>query len=242
MEYLCVPDSYTLGQVAARWVAHEIIVRSDTVLGLPTGSTPIGMYQYLVRLVQEGLVSFARVRTFNLDEYVGLAASHSQSYAAFMREHLWSKVDLPPDTADIPRGDVADLDAECRRYDDSIQRAGGIDLQILGLGLNGHIGFNEPSHNLAIRTHVVDLTPETIQANARFFADPASVPRYAITMGIGSIMQATKILLLVSGENKREILHKTLYGPVTTAVPASILQLHADLTVLTDIRLERGRS
>ena len=238
MEYLCVPDSHTLGRVAVRWVAREIIALPDIVLGLPTGSTPIGMYQYLVRLVQEGLVSFTRVHSFNLDEYVGLIASHPQSYAAFMREHFWDRVDLPASNKDIPQGDASDLTTECRRYDDSIQRVGGIDLQILGLGLNGHIGFNEPSHNLAIRTHVIDLTPETIQANARLFVDPASVPRQAITMGIGSIMQATKILLLVSGENKREILHKTLYGPVNTAVPASILQLHTDLTVLTDIRLE----
>lgn len=237
MEYYYAKDIQNLGQRAARWVAREILARPDLVLGLPTGSTPVGMYQYLARLAEEGIISFAQVQTFNLDEYVGLPADHPQSYATFMREHFWGKVDLPEGNADIPRGGVSDLEAECRRYDSTIQRAGGIDVQILGLGLNGHIGFNEPSHNLEIRTHVVDLTQETIQANARFFLDPHWVPRRAITMGIGSIMQAQKILLLVSGENKRDILTQTLYGAVTTEVPASILQLHADLTVITDIKL-----
>lgn len=237
MEYFYAKDIQSLGQMAARWVAREILIRPNRVLGLPTGSTPVGMYHYLARLAQEGIISFAQARTFNLDEYAGLSADHPQSYANFMREHFWGKVDLPEGNADIPRGDVTDLEAECRRYDSTIQRAGGIDVQILGLGLNGHIGFNEPSHNLEIRTHVVDLTPETIQANARFFSDPELVPRKAITMGIGSIMQAQKILLLVSGENKRDILTKTLYGAVTTEVPASILQLHADLTVITDIKI-----
>ena len=237
MEYLYVQDNLSLGQMAARWVAREILACPNLVLGLPTGSTPIGMYHYLDRLAQEGLISFTQARTFNLDEYVGLTNDHPQSYAFFMREHFWSKVDLPKDNVDIPRGDVSDLTAECHRYDAAIQRAGGIGLQILGLGPNGHIGFNEPSHNMEIRTHVVNLTTETIQANTRFFPDSSAVPRQAITMGVGSIMQADKILLLVSGENKRDILTKTLYGPVNTAVPSSILQLHADLTVLTDIKL-----
>lgn len=237
MEYYNAQDNEHLGQMAARWVAREILIRPSMVLGLPTGSTPVAMYRYLTHLAKEGIVSFAQVRTFNLDEYVGLSADHPQSYASFMREHFWGKVDLPEGNADIPRGDVSDLQAECRRYDNAIQRAGGIDVQILGLGLNGHIGFNEPSHNLEIRTHVVDLTMDTVQANSRFFSDPQLVPRRAITMGIGSIMQAQKILLLVSGENKRDILTKTLYGAVTTEVPASILQLHADLTVITDIKL-----
>ncbi len=238
MEYLFATDPQQLGQMAARWVAREILLQPELVLGLPTGSTPIGMYHHLARLTQEGLVSFTKAQTFNLDEYVGLAPGHPQSYASFMREHFWGKVDLPAGSAHIQRGDAADMEAECSRYDAALEQAGGIDVQVLGLGLNGHIGFNEPSHNLEIRTHVVDLTPETIKANAHFFPDIASVPSQAITMGIGSIMQARKILLLVSGENKKEILTKTLFGPVTTEVPASILQLHADLTVLADILLE----
>jgi glucosamine-6-phosphate deaminase len=195
------------------------------------------MYEYLVRLYQEGLISFASVRSFNLDEYAGLSPDHPQSYHSFMQDHFWSKVDLPAASVEIPRGDAPDLQAECRRYDRTLEEAGGIDVQVLGIGHNGHIGFNEPSHNLAVRTHVVDLTPETIAANARFFPDIASVPRQALTMGIGSIMQSRKILLLVSGESKREILQKTLYGPVTPDVPASILQLHGELTVMSDIHI-----
>ena len=237
MKYLYAKDNLSLGQMAARWVAREILACPNLVLGLPTGSTPIGMYQYLVRLAEEGLISFTETRTFNLDEYVSLTVDHPQSYAFFMREHFWSKVDLPKANVDIPRGDGSDLMTECRRYDEAIQRAGGIGVQILGLGLNGHIGFNEPSHNMEIHTHVVDLTTDTIQANTRFFSDSGAVPRQAVTIGVGSIMRAQKILLLVSGESKRDILIKTLYGPVGTAVPSSILQLHADLTVLTDIEL-----
>ncbi|ODA41253.1 glucosamine-6-phosphate deaminase [Desulfosporosinus sp. BG] len=239
MEIIYAQDNLSLGQMAARWVAREILVCPHLVLGLPTGSTPIGMYHYLTRLAQEGIISFSQVRTFNLDEYVGLAADHPQSYAFFMREHFWSKVDLPNGNVNIPRGDVSNLAEECRRYDDALQRVGGIDVQILGLGPNGHIGFNEPSHNMEIHTHVVDLTAATIQANRRFFPDSEAVPRQAVTMGVGSIMQAQKILLLVSGESKRDILTKTINGPVSTEVPSSILQLHADITVLTDIKLNR---
>ena len=236
MVYIYAEDNLSLGQRAARWVAREILACPKLVLGLPTGSTPIGMYQYLARLAQEGLISFAQARSFNLDEYVGLTADHPQSYAFFMREQFWSKVDLSKSNVDIPRGDALDLEAECRRYDAAIQKAGGIGVQVLGLGPNGHIGFNEPSHNMEIHTHVVDLTAETIQANKRFFQASDEVPRQAVTMGVGSIMQAQKILLLVSGESKRAILTKTFYGPVSTEVPSSILQLHADLTVLTDIK------
>jgi len=237
MELIYAQDNLNLGQMAARWVARELLICPDLVLGLPTGSTPIGMYQSLTRLCQEGIISFTKARTFNLDEYVGLAADHPQSYAFYMREHFWSKVDLQVENEDIPRGDVANLDAECLRYDAAIQRAGGIGVQILGLGPNGHIGFNEPSHNMEIYTHVVNLSAETIQANTRFFSDSGAVPRQAVTMGVGSIMQAQKILLLVSGESKKDILTKSFYGPVSTEVPSSILQLHTDLTVITDIKL-----
>ena len=238
MELIYAQDNLSLGQMAARWVAREILISPSLVLGLPTGSTPVGMYQALTRLAQEGIISFAQARTFNLDEYVGLTADHPQSYAFFMREHFWSKVDLPTENVEIPRGDVSNLIAECLRYDEAIQKAGGIGVQILGLGPNGHIGFNEPSHNMEICTHVVALSAETIQANTRFFLDSSAVPRQAVTMGVGSIMRAQKILLLVSGESKRDILLKTLYGPVSTEIPSSILQLHADLTVLTDIKLQ----
>ncbi|MDU4962300.1 MAG: glucosamine-6-phosphate deaminase [Sporomusaceae bacterium] len=234
MEYVYAPGE-ALGREAARWVARQILRCPQLVLGLPTGGTPIPMYRQLVRLYQETLISFASVRTFNLDEYVGLAASHPQSYHYYMQQHFWSLVDLPAAAREMPRGDAADLAAECRRYDRRLEAAGGVDVQVLGIGMNGHIGFNEPSHNLSVRTHVVSLTPATIAANACFFGDAAAVPRQAITMGIGSIMQAKKILLLVSGEKKCAILRKTLFGPVTTDVPASILQLHAGLTVISDV-------
>ncbi|SDF13872.1 glucosamine-6-phosphate deaminase [Sporolituus thermophilus] len=237
MEYIYTSDYQAMSQMAARWVAREVLRNPALVLGLPTGETPIGMYRYLIRLVEEGLISFAETCTFNLDEYVGLGPDHPQSYAMYMKAHFWIKAGLKPENINIPNGIAPDLAEECRRYDAKIEQAGGIDLQILGLGLNGHIGFNEPSHNLAIRTHVVDLTPETIKANARFFSSMDLVPRQAITMGIGTIMQARKILLLVSGDNKKEILRKAVYGEVSTIVPASILQLHRDVTIITDIKI-----
>lgn len=236
MDYIAANNYEHLGQLAARLVAREILLKPNLVLGLPTGSTPVSMYNYLVRFYQEGLISFKEVKTFNLDEYIGLARHHPQSYFHFMHKHLWSLVDLLPDNCEIPNGLANDILAECKRYDKKLEEAEGIDLQILGIGLNGHIGFNEPSHDLKIRTHVVHLTPETINANARFFQSTEQVPKKAVTMGIGSIMQAKKILLLVSGEAKKNILYKTLSGPVSTEVPASILQLHSNLTVISDIK------
>lgn len=238
MEYLLVDDYAAMSRQAARWVARELLCKPDLVLGLPTGETPLGMYQYLVRLTQEGLISFSGACTYNLDEYVGLSPDHPQSYAMYMVQNFWRNVDIRLENVNIPKGDAIDLAAECRQYDAKLEAAGGLDVQILGIGLNGHIGFNEPSHNLAIGTHVVALTAETIKANARFFSDIAAVPRQAITMGIGTIMQARKILLLVNGSGKKAILYKTLYGAVNTEVPASILQLHNDVTIITDIRLE----
>ncbi|MCX7970672.1 MAG: glucosamine-6-phosphate deaminase [Negativicutes bacterium] len=237
MDIIYASNPESVGQVAARLIAREILVKPDLVLGLATGSTPIPTYRYLVRLFGEGLISFAKVRTFNLDEYVGLSSTHSQSYAYFMNEHLWGKVDLPRCNADIPSGTAPDIQAECQRYETAIKNAGGIDLQILGLGPNGHIGFNEPSHDLAIRTHLVDLTEATINANARFFDNAGEVPRQAITMGVGTIMQARKILLIVTGDKKRDILQQSLFGPVIPEVPASILRFHPYLTVVTDINL-----
>jgi glucosamine-6-phosphate deaminase len=237
MEYIHTSDYQTLGQQAARFIAREILQNPAMVLGLPTGGTPISMYRYLAKLVAEKLISFAQVQTFNLDEYAGLSAKHPQSYYMFMQEHFISQVDINPAKFTIPQGDTPDLQTECQRYDNLLEESGGLDLQVLGLGLNGHIGFNEPSLDLHVRTHVVDLTPETIKANARYFTSIDQVPQQAITMGIGSIMQARKILLLVSGEEKRTILYKTLLGPVRPEVPASVLQLHANLTVISDIDL-----
>lgn len=238
MEYVYANGPDNLGRLAARWVAREILKKPDAVLGLPTGSTPVVMYQVLARMVEEGLISFAKVQTFNLDDYIGLGPNHPNSFSAFMTKHLWGKIDLPRESAHIPDGNASDLDAECRRYDNLLDMAGGLGAQILGLGSNGHIGFNEPSDKFALRTHVVNLTMETIKSNARFFSSIEHVPKQAITMGLGSIMQARRVLLLIVGESKKEILRKTLFDPVSFQVPSSILQLHSDLTVITDIDLD----
>lgn len=237
MDYIYCANYEKTSQAAARMVAREVLKNPKAVLGLPTGSTPIGMYRYLVHLFEDGLVSFADVKSFNLDEYVGLNANHPQSYAYFMYDNFFSKIDVLPGAYDLPRGIASDINVECKRYDEKMQKMGGIDLQILGIGLNGHIGFNEPSHDMQVRTHCVDLTHDTIQANARFFNSIDEVPRHAVTMGIGNIMKSRKIILLVSGENKRDILQKTMYGAVSPEVPASILQFHSDVTVITDIKL-----
>lgn len=234
---IIVAENY---QELSRWAAHFVagLIRgkANCVLGLPTGSTPVGMYAELVSM-QRGGLDMADIQTFNLDEYVGLAPDHPESYHYFMGENLFKHVHVSPGQVHIPDGMVEDLQRECLSYEEMIQNAGGMDLMILGLGPNGHIGFNEPDSQLGTKTHVVSLTRETIQANARFFADADQVPRQAITMGVGSIMQAEEILLLVSGEAKRAVLRSALFGQVTTAVPASILQLHPHLTVVTDFPL-----
>ncbi len=231
---IIVAENY---QEFSRWAAHFVagLVRGkpNCVLGLPTGSTPVGMYSEIVRMHQQGL-DLQDVQTYNLDEYVGLSPAHPESYHYFMRQHLFNHVNVNSEQIHIPNGMAQDLKLECEQYEERIQNAGGMDLMILGLGPNGHIGFNEPDSQLGTKTHVVYLTPETIQANARFFPNVGQVPRQAVTMGVGSIMQAKEILLLVSGEAKRDVLRKALLGEVTTAVPASILQLHPHLVVVTD--------
>ncbi|MEI6286960.1 MAG: glucosamine-6-phosphate deaminase [Bacillota bacterium] len=237
MEIIYRPSYETMSQEAARMFARQVLRKPNSVLGLATGSTPIGMYNHMVRMYKEGLISFSNARTFNLDEYVGLSRNNPQSYAYFMYEHLISKVDFFTDACDIPNGIAPDLEQECDRYNRKMEKCGGVDLQVLGIGWNGHIGFNEPSHDMKVKTHIVDLTEDTIEKNARFFDDINEVPRKAISMGIGSIMRARKIVLLVSGEGKREILNQTLFGPVTPEIPASILQFHNDTTVITDIKL-----
>ena len=237
MEVIYRPNYETMSQEAARIMARQLLSKPSSVLGLATGSTPIGMYNHLVKMYNEGLISFSQARTFNLDEYAGCSRNNPQSYAYFMYEHLFGRVDFLTEACDIPNGIAPNLEQECDRYNKKMDKLGGVDIQVLGIGYNGHIGFNEPSHDMKVKTHVVDLTEDTIQANARFFEDINSVPRQALTMGIGNIMRARKIVLLVSGEGKREILKQTMYGPVTPEVPASILQFHNDTTVITDIKL-----
>ncbi|MCS7463742.1 glucosamine-6-phosphate deaminase [Paenibacillus doosanensis] len=209
------------------------------VLGLATGGTPVGLYEEIVKSYRRGVVSFREATTFNLDEYVGLPEDHPESYRSYMNAHLFHHIDLPRGRAHIPDGNAADPAAECLRYDELIAEAKQIDLQLLGLGHNGHIGFNEPDHALNSGTHIVKLREETRRANARFFDSMDQVPTHALTMGVGTILKAKMILLVVKGADKAEIVHRALTGPITTDCPASLLQTHPHLVVLLDS--EAGR-
>lgn len=232
---LIVTDNYSeMSQRAASIIAAQVILKPDSVLGLATGSTPIGIYEKLTAWYQNGELDFSRITTVNLDEYCGLAPDHVQSYHYFMTEHLFSKINLPKGRQFLPDGTNLDADRECERYQNLIQLLGGIDIQLLGLGHNGHIGFNEPSDAFVKEVHQVELTKETIEANKRFFDRVEDVPRQAYTMGIGTIFQAKKILLVVSGAEKADILKRVMYGPICPQVPGTILQLHADVTVVVD--------
>jgi glucosamine-6-phosphate deaminase len=211
---------------AARIIADVVRAKPDAVLGLATGSTPIGTYRHLVRMHQEGTLDFSRVSTVNLDEYLGLPGTHEQSYRRFMEEHLFRHVNLDPARTFLPDGMADDPVAEGARYDALIRDLGGTDIQLLGIGYDGHIGFNEPGDVFVKATHPVDLDPSTIQANARFFASEAEVPRRAITMGMGAILGARRILLLAAGEGKRAVFDASCNGPITPRLPASLLQLH----------------
>lgn len=232
MKILQLKNDEVLASRAADLIGAQILLKPNCVLGLATGSTPVGTYRELVARFQAGALDFSQVTTVNLDEYGGLAGDHPQSYRYFMEQHLFSKVNLPHRNTHLPDATAPDPQAECARYDQLIQSLGGIDLQLLGIGHNGHIGFNEPDASFIVPTHPVDLKAETIRANARFFERIEQVPKTALTMGIGAIMRARRVLLL-AGEGKAEILRAALYGPVTPQVPASILQLHPNLTVMT---------
>ena len=227
-------DYDAMSRRAAHVMAAEIIHRPDCVLGLATGSTPIGMYKQLIEWNKAGDITFKEVRTVNLDEYKGLSPEHDQGYRYFMQKQLFDHVDILPDNTRVPDGLAADADAECAAYDAYIRSLGGIDLQLLGVGHNGHIGFNEPADVFVTPTHVVDLTERTIDANARFFATRDDVPRQAFTMGIGPIMAAKKILLIASGEEKAEAVYNTICGAVDPHCQGSILQLHPDVVMVAD--------
>jgi len=234
MRIYCEKDYNAMSRRAAAIIAAQVVSKPDCVLGLATGSTPIGAYQQLVKWHQQGDLSFAEVRSVNLDEYVGLAPSHDQSYRYFMNTNLFHHVDILPENTNVPSGLAADASAECARYEDVVKALGYADLQLLGLGRNGHIGFNEPCDHFPVATHLVDLTQSTIEANARFFASADDVPKQALTMGIGTIMHARSILVVASGADKAEAVRKTVNGPVTPEVPASILQLHPNVTIIGD--------
>lgn len=227
-------DYAAMSRRAANLIAAEVIRRPNCVLGLATGSTPIGTYENLIARNRAGDLSFREVRTVNLDEYKGLAPTHDQSYRYFMQTNLFDHVDILPENTNVPDGLAADADAECARYDALVASLGYADLQLLGLGRNGHIGFNEPDDHFTKETHVVDLTDSTIDANARFFATRDDVPRQALTMGVGCIMAARRVLLIASGADKADALYNAVCGPISPDCPASILQLHGDVVVVGD--------
>ena len=227
-------DYNEMSRKAANIIAAQVISKPDCVLGLATGSTPIGTYKRLVEMYDAGDLDFSAVKTANLDEYKGLTRDNDQSYYYFMHDNLFNHVNIDATNTNIPDGTKEDADKECAAYEELIKSLGGVDLQLLGLGHNGHIGFNEPADDFPVATHCVDLQESTIEANKRFFASIDDVPRKAYTMGIGTIMNADKILILVSGEDKADIVAKAFFGPVTPQVPASVLQLHKNVTLIAD--------
>lgn len=234
MRVYCAEDYDGASRIAADIIGAQILMKPDCVLGLATGSTPIGAYEELVRRYKAGELDFSQVHSINLDEYRGLSPEHDQSYRYFMNTHLFDFVNIDKAHTFVPDGNEPDSDKACRDYEEIIRAHGGIDLQLLGLGHNGHIGFNEPSDAFDKETHCVTLQEKTRNANARFFASIDEVPREAYTMGIGSIMRARKIVMLVSGEGKKDIVKEAFLGPVTPKVPASVLQLHSDVILIGD--------
>lgn len=228
MKFIKAENYEELSKIAGDIVINQIKEKPDTILGLATGSSPIGTYKYMAN----SGVDFSKVKSVNLDEYVGLDGNNEQSYRYFMNKNLFNHINIDKNNTFVPNGAAKDLDEEARLYDERIEAFGGIDLQILGIGIDGHIGFNEPDDVFVAPTHVVSLDPSTIEANSRFFASKDEVPRKAITMGMKAIMTAKKIVLVANGKNKKEILEKAMYGEITPKVPASILQLHNDITVI----------
>ena len=234
MKIIRTKDYGEMSRKAAGIISAQVIMKPDCVLGLATGSSPEGTYEKLVEWYNQGDLDFGDVTTVNLDEYRGLPQENDQSYYCFLHSHLFDYVNINPDRTFLPDGMNEDPDAECARYEEVIRATGGVDLQLLGLGRNGHIGFNEPGECFEKGTHCVDLHPSTIEANKRFFASADDVPKQAYSMGIQTIMNAKKILVVVSGEDKAEAVKNCFFGPVTPKVPGSILQMHPDVTVVAD--------
>lgn len=227
-------DYKDMSRKAANIISAQVIMKPNCVLGLATGSTPVGMYKELVEMYNEHRVDFSQVKTVNLDEYAGLSGDNDQSYRYFMNHNLFDHININKENTNVPNGTAADLEAECERYEQVVASMGGVDVQLLGIGNNGHIAFNEPCEEFPEKTHVVNLTQNTIEANARFFASMDDVPKKALTMGIGTIMKAKKIVLLANGAKKAQTIYDTVYGPITPKVPASILRLHPDVTIFVD--------
>lgn len=234
MRIMKTTDYDHMSRMAANVISAQVILKPDCVLGLATGSTPIGSYENLIQWYKKGDLDFSKVTSVNLDEYKGLPADNDQSYRYFMNDHLFNHININKERTFVPNGMEPDAAKACEDYNNIIREVGGIDLQLLGLGHNGHIGFNEPCDEFEKETHCVDLTESTIEANTRFFASADMVPKQAYTMGIKTIMQARKVVVVVSGADKADIVKKAFFGPVTPQVPASILQLHNDVTLVAD--------
>ena len=234
MKLIAAKDYDEMSQIAARYFAAQVLLKPTSVFGFATGSTPIGLYKELIRKNAEGKITFKFAHTVNLDEYYGMPRDHEQSYYSFMHANLFDHIDIDPANTRLPNGMAEDADAECKAYDAHIASLGGVDMQLLGIGHDGHIGFNEPADHFSKGTNCVTLTAMTIDANKRFFASADEVPRKALTMGMREIMQAKKIVMVVSGKDKAQILYESFCGPITPQVPASILQLHPDVTLVAD--------
>lgn len=234
MEVIILKDADAASKVAAALVSDVIHRKPNAVLGLATGSTPVRLYAELAAKHAAGNLDFSQVSTFNLDEYAGLPPEHDQSYYRFMQEHLFQKVNIPADNSHIPDGLAEDIPAHCEDYEQAIKDTGGIDLQILGIGANGHVGFNEPTSSLVSRTRIKSLTKHTIDENARFFGGPDEVPRHVITMGVGTIMESRQVVMLAFGEKKARAVADMVEGPLTAYVPASMLQMHPKATIFLD--------
>ena len=234
MRIIIEKDYESMSKRAAEILAEVVNEKPEAILGLATGGTPVSMYKNLIEMNKEGKIDFSKVTSINLDEYKGLSGDHDQSYRYFMNNNLFNHINIDKKNTYVPNGLAEDVEKECSEYDERIDALGGIDLQLLGIGNNGHIGFNEPDKFLHMNTHLTDLTEETIEANARFFEKKEDVPTEAITMGLGGIMKAKKILLIASGANKAEIISKLVEGKITTEIPATLLQVHPNVTIIID--------
>ena len=240
MRILVVDNYEEMSKKSASMIASQVILKPNSVLGLATGDTPLGMYKELIKLYNQKEVDFKEVRTFNLDEYYGLNRENPQSYYSYMINNLFNNINISRENINVPSGMAKDIDAACLEYENKIKEAGGIDMQVLGIGGNGHIGFNEPDVNFEAETHLVNLDEQTIEANSRFFESIEDVPVKAISMGIKTIMSSKKIILLANGISKAEAIEKAVKGKINPNVPASILQLHNDVTIIVDKEAASG--
>ena len=234
MKIVVAKNYEELSKVAANEMAEVVKSNPKAILGLATGGSPIGMYKELIRMNKEGEIDFSNITTVNLDEYVGLSGDHPQSYRYFMNDNLFNHININKDNTYVPNGLAENIEEECKNYDNKIAQLGGTDIQLLGIGNNGHIAFNEPDENLVSGTHLTNLTQDTIEANARFFDSIDEVPKTALTMGLGGIMKSKKILVIASGESKAEAVKAMLSGKISTNMPVSMLQMHRDVTLVID--------